>query len=171
MRIVVVLLACLLAAVAAPAAAAGPPHHRHHRHHSPPGNSAVDEYSEDVPGPDGDRPVPREGPVFPGPGTPIGRGDDALRAQGRDGEAVARFTSHTGPRRALTGESGDEGGGGASGPPLSDTGARSLPAQVIRALAGGGEGGMGAALPLLLLAAALATAVLARRRRRPTTTS
>ena len=170
MRIVVVLVACLLAAVAAPAAAAGPPHHRHHRHHSPPGNSAVDEYSEDVPGPDGDRPVPREGPVFPGPGTPIGRGEGALRAQGRDGEAVARFTSHTGPRRALAG-GGKDGRDPSAGLPLRDTGARSLPAQVIRALAGGGEGGMGAALPLLRLAATLATVVLARRRRRPTTTS
>ena len=156
MRVPVAVLACLVAmlAVAGPAAGA--------TRHAPPGNSSVDEYSETIPGPKGDRPVPRSGPVFPGPGSssPVGGSSGArrLRSLGRDGFAVERFAAHTGPRRALDGSASDL--------PAAD--GRSLPEQILDALTGTGEGGMGAFLPLLLLATAVGAIVVARRRRRPT---
>jgi hypothetical protein len=158
MRAFATLLACLIALVALPGSAlAG-------KRHAPPGNSSVDEYSESVPGPDGDRPVPREGPVFPGPSGPVGgaAGSRALRSLGADGRAVERFASHTGPRSALAGR-------GSRTLPAAD--GRSLPEQILDALTGSGQGGMGAMLPLLLLAAAVATLLVARRRRRESATT
>lgn len=156
MRVPVAVLACLLAmlAIAGPAAGA--------TRHAPPGNSSVDEYAETIPGPKGDHPIPRSGPVLPGPGSssPVGgrSGVRELHALGPDGFAVERFASHTGPRRALDGDAGDL--------PAAD--GRSLPEQILDALTGTGEGGMGAFLPLLLLASALGAIAAARRRRRPT---
>ena len=157
MRTLAGLLACVLALALVPGTAVAG------KRHAPPGNSSVDEYSESVPTPSGDRPVPREGPVFRGPGgpgTPGGAaGSRALQALGRDGAAAEQFASHTGPRKALLGRKPQA---------LPDVSGRSLPQQILDALTGSGEGGMGAVLPLLLLATALGTVVLARRRRRET---
>ena len=153
MRGAVLALVCTLAAAVPCVAVAAP-------RHTPPGNSAVDEYSETVPGPGGDRPVPRTGPAFPGPGA-VGvvggtAGSRALRGLGADGRAVEQFASHTGPRGALTGR------------PLAapDVGRRGLVEQILDALTGGGEGGMGLLLPLLLLAALAGMILAALRRRR-----
>jgi hypothetical protein len=157
MRAFVAVLACLtsLLAVAGPSAAA--------TRHAPPGNSSVDEYTETIPGPKGDHPVPLSGPVLPGPGSssPVGgnSGVRKLHSLGPDGFAVERFAAHTGPRRGL-----DRDGGA-----LPDVDGRSLPEQILDALGGAGEGGMGAILPLLLLASALGAFAVARRRRRDAT--
>ena len=157
MRALAAAVVCVVCLLALPGAA--PAGNRH----APPGNSSVDEYSETVPGPDGDRPVPGKGPVFPGAGSssPVGGDGGArrLRRLGPDGLAVERFASRTGPRRAL-----DHRGS----PTLPAVDGRSLPEQVLDALTGSGAGGMGAILPLLLLASALATVAAARRRRRAT---
>jgi hypothetical protein len=131
---------------------------------APPGNSSVDEYTESLPGPDGDRAVPRDGDPLPprsGDPAPGDVGGGSAAGLGRDGRAAALLAARTGPKRALD---GSPGAGHAT------VEGRSTFAQIVDALGGSGAGGMGALLPLLLLAAVVAAVAAALRRRATTAT-
>jgi hypothetical protein len=166
------LIACLLLVAAAPARATGS--------HSPPGNSAVDEYLEDVPDSEGDRPVRPDGSLGGGGGGGGGgaagaRGGSAagggvldpktrseLARHGADGYRVAALADQSAPTAdGRVGASGQDLAGGSGG-------GGSRLAVSADALNGDAPGGMGGWLPVVLAACAAATlaaAVLARRRR------
>jgi hypothetical protein len=138
----------------------------------PPGDSGVDEYVEGVPGPKGSVP---SGSVGKGKD----RGDKALppgvvrqlEALGEDGRAAAELAEATAPsradragaRKARDGEAGGSSGSAGGG---NDSGGSAI-AEVVGKMVGGGEGGMGLALPLILLVTVLsAIAVVVARRSR-----
>jgi len=165
---IALLIACILLIAVAPARAA-------ESGHAPPGNAAIDEYVEDVPDSEGDRPFGPDGPggggATPGGATGGDLGDGSkldaktraeLARHGADGYRVAALTERSAPGEAKAGAAsaaaaGDDGGSGGG----------SRLAASAEALNGEAPGGMGAWLPILLGAsaiAAIAAAVLSRRR-------
>jgi len=161
-RLVAVALIATLAHTAAAAAQAT----------LPPGDSGVDEYVEGVPGPKGQVPSSKVGK---------GKGDGEqalpprvlrqLEALGEDGRAAAELAQATAPSRAdrASARKGRDGAGGSSGSAggESDGSGGSAISEVVGKLIGGGEGGMGWALPLILLVTVLsAIAVVVARRSR-----
>ena len=139
---------------------------------SPPGNSEVDQYSENVPGPCGDNPIGSPGDGDGNPDAlPPGTADD-LSALGPDGDAAATLAQATAP--------GGNGGGGSAGDPQgANDGANpagavsaqgdSLFDEIFDALTGSADGegddGMGLILPLILVAALVAALIYGLRRR------
>ena len=154
---IAVLAAALLALGAVPANAAPP--------------AAVDEYTEMIPGGDGDKPsrdVDRgtsgNGPDSSSPVLPpaVTR---ALEQQGSDGEAVARIAEATAPRVERKGQ--PNGGSAAPGVDTdTDTGGDSSISSVVADVIGGSDDGLGPVLPVILGVSLLAavTFVLLRRR-------
>jgi hypothetical protein len=135
--------AVLLVGAAAPAALAK-------QSTAPPGNSAVDEYTETVPGPTGGHPthgdVPGGGAGQSGGGAPLPRKvAQQLRHAGPDGVAAAALAEQNSPRgsQAVKGATRSGGGGG-----------QSVISQAVDVLGGSG-GGMGAMLPIVLAASLL----------------
>ncbi len=140
-------------ALALPSAALA---HRQPTTIAPPGNSAVNQYVEDVPTAKGQRP---SNTIHPGGGTgpgggasvPLSRGSaSALDKRGLLGRGTAAIAEATSPRG---GSHGLEGGG-------------SSPFATIVKTATGSTGGMGALLPILLVVVAIGGALIAWRRRR-----
>ena len=152
---------------------------------APPGNSAVDEYTEAVPGPGGATPV-GSGPERAGGRSSLpARTQRELRRSGPDGAAAAELADRTavdsaGPEAAARdsrtaqsgknagsdGESGAGGGTPDSGQASTAEGDTVL-SQVADAVGGSGQG-MGAALPIVLVSALLVAVgvALGRRSRR-----
>jgi hypothetical protein len=140
------LVAAALALPAAPVALA----------QKPPDNGAVDQYTEGLPGPDGETP---SGGAGGGSGGGAGGGSgggralppstaEALEAAGADGEAVARIAEGTVP-----GGEGERGaatstGGGAAGPAAAEDSGGLIDS--VQAAVTGEEGGMGILFPLIL---------------------
>ncbi len=147
------LAAAMLALGAAPADAAPP--------------AAVDEYTEMIPGADGDKPsrhLDNQGSGSDSPALPpkVAR---RLERLGPDGAAVARIAEATGPRIDREGRSKNDSSDAADvdGDAGGDSPIRALVADVI----GGSDDGLGPMLPVILglsLLAALAFALLRRRR-------
>lgn len=158
MRRIWIALACTLL-LAMPAAAAA-------SHQTlPPGNSGADEYVEGVPGAGGDKPSGNVGQGDDaGGGTLPPAAQEALGAQGTDGEKAAGLAAATAPDDAKNAGSGtDEGSGGGKGSDPSG----SRVGQVVEALTGSGSDGMGVVLPLILVTTVVvALALLLSRRRR-----
>jgi hypothetical protein len=169
MRGVPILLIALLGIAAAlPAAASGQD------------NSAIDQYTENVPGAGGDSPDGGNGSGQTGTGTGgsdatlPGADADQLQAQGADGEAAAQLAESTAPAGSNQ-SGGSSNATGVSTAPDNQHGANSggLPSvgAVVGNVAGGAEGpgGMGVWLPIILGASLLAAIALgiARWRRGP----
>jgi hypothetical protein len=126
----------------------------------PPGNSGVDQYTENVPGPGGDKPTSDDEGGSGGSGGSgsggAGNGElsaseaQALSDQGANGAAAAQLAEQTAPETAKTnarvehrsGDGGDDGGFSAD--------------DVFSALTGSDSAGMGVFLPILLGATLLA---------------
>lgn len=129
---------------------------------APPGNSEVDQYSETVPGPCGDRPVGSGGGSGDPSALPPGTASE-LEALGEDGRIAAALAQSGAPGRG-----GASGGGsqGEQGGADADEGG-SLLGGLFGALLGGGEGdsGMGVLLPLILLSALVLAVIYGLRRR------
>jgi len=143
---VAVALAVTVAA-SAPPAVAGP-------------GSAIDQYREQIPEGDGDKPT-----------RDIDEGSESalppaiereLASVGEAGEAAARLARRTSPEGSGT----QRVSGGPSGEITGRDAERSPIASAAGQLGGGGEGGMGAVLPAILAAAALAAAALVAGRAR-----
>ena len=137
------------------------------------GNSALEQYQEDLPGAGGDRPRHQE-QGGPG-GSPLtSKQAEALEARGPVGAAVAELAALTAPGSDGgdgTGSGGASGGQG-GGPEVTGVQAASEEGSglgsVLDAVFGGLGGGMGIALPLILaasLGAAIALLVARRRSR------
>lgn len=130
----------------------------------PPGSSGVDQYTENIPGPGGDKPSngldkPDGGNLPPGVA-------EELAAQGADGTRAAILADVTAPERSKRGEKA-RGDGGAAGEAAGDgaNGGGTI-AGIVSALVGS-DGGMGVFLPILLVVTLLvALAVAATRLRR-----
>jgi hypothetical protein len=149
------LCALATAAAAAPAAFA-------QAQIAPPGNAGVDEYLETVPDGRGNAPLDRTRPAPRRPSVPAatrrrleGLGEDGARAA-----ALAEAGSPRGGGRTVGGTAPPRGALGRAGDGGSGLGV------VLREAAGGGDGGMGVALPVLLVVTLLGAAALALRRRR-----
>jgi hypothetical protein len=142
-------------------------------HHNS-GNSAGDEYSENVPGAGGDHQGSGGSGGGPGSGSSLPPGTtQALQEQGSAGAGAANFANSTGPKAAKKAAhvqaSGKNGSGSTSG---SDSGSGSGGGlgDVVKQVAGAGNSsdsdGMGIALPIILGASILgALAFLLARRR------
>jgi hypothetical protein len=140
---------------------------------SPPGNSEIDQYSENVPGPCGDQPVNPPGGDSDTPGAdplPSGTADD-LSSFGADGQAAAALAQSTAPpNRGLDGANGGEGAGAAEGasPGTAEDG-DSILESIVNAFTGSADGedgdGLGLLLPLILAAVLLAAIAYGIRRR------
>jgi hypothetical protein len=156
--------------------------------HQNPGNSAGDEYTENIPGAGGDH----QGGSGSGSGGAGGSGSgggsgsssslppgtvQALQQQGGAGAGAANFANSTGPKAAkkaaraqASGKSGANGSNSTSGSESgSGSGGGSL-GDVVKQVTGGSDSsdsdGMGAALPIILAASVLgALAFLLARRR------
>ena len=133
----------------------------------PPGNSEVDQYGEDVPGPCGDEPIgPPDGgdPDAVPPSTA-----DELDSLGADGDAAALLAQATAPGNGGTGSGGGPAGGAGAG--ASDIPAAqgdSLFDEVFDALTGSADAtddGLGLLLPLILLGTVIAAVIYGVRRR------
>ena len=143
---------------------------------SPPGNSEIDQYSENVPGPCGDQPVnpPSGGSDTPPSGSvPPGTVDD-LNSLGADGQAAAALAQATAPRNQGSDDNGGEGAGGAEGlggaAALADdidASNGSIFDEIFDAITGSGDGGngLGILLPIILIAALIAAVAYSRTRR------
>jgi hypothetical protein len=132
---------------------------------APPGNSAVDEYTEVVPGAGGDRPTSGNSNSTPAsPAEALGADNaNQLEQLGPDGRAAAKVAAAGAPHKSV-------GGGTASDSPAEN--GRSIAAgdsggrvgSIASALAGDG-GGMGLLFPLLLVGTSVvAVALLGARR-------
>jgi hypothetical protein len=133
----------------------------------PPGNSAVNQYTEPLPGPEGNV---AGGAVKGGrsPAKALGAAKAArLEALGPEGRAAARLAAATAPAAAARGGSGRGAGhGGAGGGAPLAAGSSGL-GEVLGQITGtSGSGGTGLLLPLVIaLALAGSLAFLAARRR------
>lgn len=145
-------LALVAVLVAAPAALA----------QKPPDNGAVDQYTEGLPGPEGE--TPSGGGGGSGGGAGGGSGGEgalppsaveALEAEGSDGEAVARIVEGTAPRGS--GERGPAGSGGERAASAEESGGL---IDSVQAAVTGEEGGMGIVFPLILGGSLLGAVVL-----------
>jgi hypothetical protein len=142
-------------------------------------NSAVDQYTENVPGAGGDHPSGGGGSGGGGSGgggsggqstlSPAAKRD--LQAQGPIGSKTARLAEATAPRGVGAGGKGNGAGKAAGGQGQGSahgTGGSGLGNTVDHAVGGGDPGGLGVAFPIILgssLLAALAFLVLRWRRR------
>ena len=145
---------------------------------SPPGNSEIDQYSENVPGPCGDQPVnpPSGGSDTPPSGSvPPGTIDD-LNSLGADGQAAAALAQATAPRNQGSDGDGDGGEGAGSVEGLGGAAALaddidesngSIFDEIFDAITGSAEGddGLGILLPIILIAALIAAVAYSRTRR------
>lgn len=138
---------------------------------APPGNSAVQQYLENVPSAGGTAlatPQHRKSRLSPGAA-------HSLAAQGKDGTAVAALAAATAPPSGpnTPGSGGPHGSGSgthrAADPtlqtPPASAPSESMPHAVLRAASGAG-GGIGALLPAVLGASVLAALLAGLRRRR-----
>ena len=120
----------------------------------PPGNSGVDQYTENVPGPGGDKPTNPGGGGGSGGGGG-GNGElstaeaQALTDQGPNGAAAAALAEETAPPKATDADSVARRSGGDDGNGFSVD-------DVFSALTGSDSAGMGVFLPILLGASLLA---------------
>jgi hypothetical protein len=141
---------------------------------APPGNSAVQQYVENVPSAAGTVPAKAQH----GKSRVSPRAAHSLAAQGKDGKAVAALAAATAPPSGPSGpgsgrqHAGDSGTQRAAGPivqalPAASVSAasESTPHAVLRAVSGTG-GGIGALLPVLLGASVVAALLTGLRRRR-----
>ena len=138
---------------------------------SPPGNSEIDQYSENVPGPCGDQPVspPGEGSDTPGSDAlPPGTADD-LNSLGADGQAAAALAQATAPRNQGSGAGGEDGAGAQRDVTATDMSGGSIFNEIFDAITGSAEGedggGLGLLLPLILAAVLIAAIAYGVRRR------
>jgi hypothetical protein len=132
-----------------------------HAQEVPPGNSGVDQYLENLPGPGGDKPSNDVGGGGGGGGgnLPPGVAED-LEAQGPNGAAAAALAEQTVPEQPK-GNAGDESAKGPStgGDVKREDDGSSL-GDIFSALAGSDSGGMGIFLPILLAGTLLCALVL-----------
>lgn len=161
MRWITLSIAVLAAAIVAPGVAVA--------QELPPGSSGVDQYTENIPGPGGDKPSngldKPDGGNSDGGNLPPGVAEE-LAAQGADGTRAAILADVTAPERSKRGEKA-RGDGGAAGEAAGDgaDGGGTI-AGIVSALVGS-DGGMGVFLPILLVVTLLvALAVAATRLRR-----
>jgi hypothetical protein len=139
---------------------------------APPGNSAVNQYVENIPTANGNRPTST---VHPGGGVGSGgsggggRGlsaptEHAFAKRGRDGASAAALANATAPANGpAAGGSGAGGSGGSSGTSSSPL------ATLLKAATGSSShGGLGPSLPVILIVIAFGGAALGLRRRRAT---
>lgn len=157
MRWITLSIAVLAAALVAPGVAVA--------QELPPGSSGVDQYTENIPGPGGDKPSngldKPDGGNSDGGNLPPGVAEE-LAAQGADGTRAAILADVTAPERSKRGEKA-RGDGGAAGDGADGGGTI---AGIVSALVGS-DGGMGVFLPILLVVTLLvALAVAATRLRR-----
>jgi hypothetical protein len=159
------LVALLLALPSAAQAAQG----------TPPGNSAVDQYLENVPGAGGNHPSGNQPGGGGGGGLSPGA-RHALAAQGPAGVAAANLAGATAPRHSGTAGKAAKGSdrgakqpgkhGGDQGS-AADTGGSPFKNAVDRVVGGGDSGGgMGIALPIILGSSLLGALLLLFLRRR-----
>ena len=143
-------------------------------------NSAVDEYTETIPGAGGNHPTgdDRNGGGDSGNGAQLpGASGDDLRAASPDGAAVADLAEETAPATAAAGGEGTargpsgsrgvgEGSQAREGSSPKDAGGIADTIGTVLTGSPGGSGGMGVAFPIAIIAAALgALGVLLYRRR------
>lgn len=145
---------------------------------SPSENSGIDQYTENVPAADGDKPSDeslgggpsdggsgdREGPLPPAVA-------DELQAAGPAGQAAAALAEATAPRTRTESESGRradaESGSGATGLGSAASGGGGVGSTLDRIAGGSSEsGGMGIALPIILGASLVAAALYGVSRRK-----
>ena len=142
-------LVALLLALPSVAQAQGPP----------PGNSALDQYQENVPGAGGNQ--PSSGANGGGGSALSPSAQQALADQGPAGVAAASVAGATAPKKAAK-AGGNEGSGSATG-----TGGSPINNAVDRVVGGGDSGdGMGVALPIILGSSLLGALLLLALRRR-----
>lgn len=167
MRLLLVLVSVLVLASSAPAlGAAG--------HNAPPGNSGVDQYLESIPSAQGGTPVRdalkgQRRQVLPA------QTRRQLNAFGKDGQRAARLAEATAPASALAAARSVRkrraklGGKQlpARPPVLLSAAPRSPGSEAVRALTGGGSGGLGIGLPLLLIGGGVAVVSIRLLRPRP----
>ena len=152
-------------------------------------NSAIDEYTENVPSGGGDKPSDEVGSGSDGNGSGSdgngggnalpGSSSEALESQGGDGAAAAALAQATAPESSGAGtEQGSSGDGagaeqGSSGDGASESGSSGdsdgVLASVGDIVGGSDDDGLGIALPIALIATLIAAIafVVARRRRGP----
>jgi hypothetical protein len=161
----------LTALLVLPVVAQAGPHHN-------PGNSAGDEYTENIPGAGGDHQGGSGSGGGSGSSSSLPPGTvQALQQQGGAGAGAANFANSTGPKAAkkaaraqASGKNGANGSNSTSGSESgSGSGGGSL-GDVVKQVASGSDSsdsdGMGAALPIILAASVLgALAFLLARRR------
>jgi hypothetical protein len=164
-RLIAGLLVSLVAVVGV---AAAPAVGRAKRTIAPPGNSAVNQYVEDIPTAKGNRPTSTITPGGPGGGS-TGRGASS-GAGGRLSSTAARaFAKHGATGRSAAALASATGAGASPPRHVSGaTGGGSSPlATLVKDTTGSGSGsGLGAILPVLLIVIAITGAALALKRRR-----
>jgi hypothetical protein len=148
--------------------------------YAPPGNSAVNQYVENVPTAGGNKPA---NSLHPGAGVPGGRGGGGQGGGGGGGASISSSTQRsfarhgsagraavalaqaTAPGSVSTQPSGSAHSGASPNPAASTQGFSPL-RSLLKTFTGSTTGGLGALLPVILVVSALGAMVLAILRRR-----